>query len=289
MRIAVTGSAGRVGRQLVRAARARGHDVLALARPEFDILDPDQLGALPGWAPNVVVNAAAWTDVDGCTRDPSRAMRVNGEAPGPLAAESARIGALTVQLSTNQVFDGAAIEPYTEDAPPSPINAYGESKAAGERAVAKNNRRHLIVRTAWIYGPGKPDFPTKIREAARRATAAGEALRIVDDEFGNPTPAAGLAEAMVLAMERVIASGGPTILHLAGEPAASRYEWAVEILRADGTPARVERISRKDYARPSNTPERAVLSTALSRSLGIPPLAWRESKTDLVARTAPAE
>ncbi len=186
-RTAITGAVGQLGTELVRAFAAAGDEVLALARPEFDITRPADLKRLTAWRPDVVVNSAAWTDVDGCARDPERAMRINGEAAGAVAAAGAAAGALSVQISTNEVFDGELDRPYAEDDEPSPINPYGASKLAGERAVATANPRHLIVRTAWLFGPRGTNFVTKILAAAERARAAGEPLRVVDDEWGNPT------------------------------------------------------------------------------------------------------
>ncbi len=154
-RTAITGAAGQLGSELVRAFAAAGDEVLALARPEFDISRPADLDQLTAWRPDVVVNSAAWTDVDGCARDPERAMRINGEAAGAVAAAGAAAGALSVQISTNEVFDGELGRPYAEDDEPSPINPYGASKLAGEGAVASGqsaapHRPHrLAVRPWW--------------------------------------------------------------------------------------------------------------------------------------------
>jgi dTDP-4-dehydrorhamnose reductase len=276
LRVAIVGSGGRLGRQVESISRAAGHETLALTKPEFDLLNPAHLAEIAEWRPDVVINAAAWTDVDGCARDPERAMLINGSAAGALAAIAAGIGSLSVQISTNEVFDGEANEPYLEGAPLNPINPYGLSKAAGEEAVAAANTRHLIVRTAWVFGPGKPDFPTKIRRAAQDAVEANESLPLVGDEFGNPTWAEALAKAILTAVEHTVDHGGPRVLHLAGQPAASRREWAMEVIRSMPTQPRIQPVSREDWSRASRTPARAVLATELSESIGIAPLDWRE-------------
>ena len=274
-RVAVTGAAGQLGRQVVRAFGADGWKTLRLEHGHGDITSDATITDIKEWRPQVVVNCAAWTDVDGCARDPERAMAINGEAAGRVAEAAAAADAVMVQVSTNEVFDGSTYEPYREDDEPSPINAYGASKLAGERFVAQWAPRHLVVRTAWIFGPGGRNFPGKILEIARRQAAAGEPVRVVADERGNPTWAPDLAEAIRIA---VIAFGdgtlGPGVLHVAGEPPASRFEWAETVLK-EVPGVQLVPISLDQYPRPSRVPPRAVLSTERARSLGIPPSDWR--------------
>jgi dTDP-4-dehydrorhamnose reductase len=289
LRVAIVGSGGRLGRQLDAAARARGYETLPLAKPQFDLLNPRLAADIAAWRPEVVINAAAWTDVEGCARDPERAMLINGSAAGELAAIAAGIGALSVQISTNEVFNGDADQAYQEGAPLSPASPYGVSKAAGEEAVGTANSRHLIIRTAWVFGPGKPDFPTKIRDAALRAVKANEALRVVHDEFGNPTWAHHLAEAILAAVGYKIEHGKPAILHLAGQPAVSRLAWGMEVIRSLPIQPRIVPVSRLDYPRVSRTPPRAVLATELSEALGIAPLDWREPLPAYLATLSDAE
>ena len=154
-RVAITGAGGQLGAELVRAFAAASDEVLALARPDFDITRRGDLERLTAWRPDVVVNSAAWTDVDACARDPERAMGINGEAAGAVARAAAAAGAVIMQISTNEVFDGTLERPYTEADEPNPINPYGASKLAGERAVAGAALRHLVVRSAWLYGDRK--------------------------------------------------------------------------------------------------------------------------------------
>jgi dTDP-4-dehydrorhamnose reductase len=265
-RVAITGAGGHLGAELVRAFTAAGDDVLALARPDFDITRAADLELLAAWRPEVVVNSAAWTDVDGCARDPERAMRINGEAAGAAAATAATAGARIVQISSNEVFDGTLNRPYAEGDEPNPINPYGASKLAGERAVATANPRHLIVRTAWLFGPRGSDFVTKILAAAERARAAGEPLRVVDDEWGNPTWTPWLADAIAaLVSDRRSLDAG--IWHLAGEPPASRRGWAEHVLK--DVEVQILPMKLVDYARPSQPPRRAILDTGRARAMGL--------------------
>jgi dTDP-4-dehydrorhamnose reductase len=272
MRVAVTGAAGQLGSRIVEAARSRGHEVVALARPEFDLTRLADLLRMAAWRPDVVINAAAWTDVDGCATDPDRAMLVNGTAAGAVASAASSVDAVSVQVSTNEVFDGLLERPYTEDDEPNPINPYGMSKRAGEVAVARANPRHLVVRTAWLFG-GASSFPTRITAAAERMVAEGRPLRVVADEVGNPTPVGPLANQIVTIVERPDLDRIGRVLHLAGEPAVSRFDWAAAVLAA--SPVELEPIAQSAYPRPSRAPLRAVLATDLARRHGLPTIDWR--------------
>ncbi len=274
-KIVVTGADGQLGRQLIAAFRQDGWEVAGRGHADLDIAEDGAAEKLTGERPNIVINAAAWTDVDGCARDPDRAMQINGIAAGRIAEAAAAGGALSVQISTNEVFDGTATHAYREDDEPNPINPYGASKLAGERAVIAANPRHLIVRTAWIFGPGGRNFPSKIIEAAARQRAAGEPLRVVGDEIGNPTWAPDLANAIRSAVMAQL--GGqltPGALHICGEPPVSRLGWAEQIL-ASMPELTLAPISADAFPRASRTPLRAVLATDKARSLGIGPLDWR--------------
>ena len=274
LRVAITGAGGQLGRQLVNVLTAADLDVIPLSRTELDITEPSSVAALQRWNPRVVINAAAWTDVDGSARDPQRAMAVNGTAAGELARAGAAIGALSVQVSTNEVFDGSAAVPYRETDVPHPINPYGDSKLAGEELVASANPEHLIVRTAWIFGRGGRNFPSRILEVARREAAAGRPLRVVDDEFGNPTWAPDLARGIWRGVQlRLEGAARISLIHIAGEPPVSRYGWAQRIVERMPEVS-LEAISSDEYPRPARVPRRAVLSTETARSMGISPSDW---------------
>ena len=275
-RVVITGATGQLGRQLVRAYEGAGHEVQGLGRTEFDIADPSRDELIVAFAPDVIVNAAAWTDVDGCARDPDRALLVNGRAAGRVAALATACGALSVQISTNEVFDGLLDRPYRPDDDARPINSYGASKLAGERAVADANPRHLIVRTAWLFGPGGTNFVTKILGAARRAVASGEPLRVVDDEWGNPTWTPDLATAVVTLTD---AFTDAAIVHAAGVPPATRLGWAEVALDAAGLGVPIEPVPLATFERASTPPARAILEP----SGGMPELDWRLTTRAYVA------
>jgi dTDP-4-dehydrorhamnose reductase len=259
-RVAITGGRGQLGHELVAAFRAAGDEVLPLNRPEFDITRTSDLERITVWSPDVVINSAAWTDVDGCARDPERAMAINGVAAGEVAKAAARADALIVQISTNEVFDGSLERPYTEDDTPNPINAYGASKLLGERLVAEATDRYVVVRTAWLFGAHGSNFVTKILTAADRASVAGVPLRIVGDEWGNPTSTTWLATAVRDLVDLALDDGAMLgIRHRAGQPATSRVAWARRILH--GTATRITEIKLDDYRRDSRVPPRATLTT----------------------------
>ena len=279
IRVVITGAAGRLGRQLDIAFRENGDDTVPLTRAEFDLADTAVLDFGP-WAPHVVVNAAAWTDVDGCARDPGRAELMNGRGAGRVASAAAAAGALAVQVSTNEVFDGGRQRPYVEDDQPAPINAYGASKLLGEQLTAAATHRHLIVRTAWLFGPGGANFVTKILAAADRARDAGEPLRVVSDEWGNPTATPWLAGTLVSLVHDALEDERHLgIHHRAGEPSTSRAGWAGRILAGMGM--EIEEVSSGAYERPSQVPPRAVLGT--SRHADETPHDWRSATDTLVA------
>ncbi len=287
MRVAVTGSTGRLGSALVRAladAPFTGPSgPLAWTRAELDLDAPDGVdGALDRDRPEVVVHAAAWTDVDGCARDPDLAMRRNGMATGHLAIACAQRGIDLLVISTNEVFDGTRTDrrPYSPDEDVSPANPYGASKAAAEdvaKAAYVNRRGTVgIVRTAWLYGPPGPDFPRKIADAARRSAKEGETLRVVGDEWGTPTYAADLADAIVdlLAEDSI---GG--IHHLVAAGVASRADWARDVIVRLGIEVAIGEIPGSTWQRASTPPAWGVLAPTPLPS-GEPIRPWQQAMAD---------
>lgn len=261
MNIAVTGASGQVGTELSRELTTRGHRVTRLVRPNFTLEAP----ALPAGV-DMVFHAAAWTDVDGCARDPDRANLLNGVAAGQLARLARAQGLGFLHISTNEVFDGSRLPAYRESDEPVPINPYGASKLLGEQLVRDKHPDAIVVRTAWVFG-GPRSFPTKIVTAAREARERGERVSVVEDEIGNPTPAATLAR-RICAVALGAVPRAPLLIHLAGDPPISRFGWAEEILRdADLPPPRPIRLAT--YRRDSAPPPHAVLDTSLARSLGL--------------------
>jgi dTDP-4-dehydrorhamnose reductase len=268
VRVAVTGAGGRLGRALFQALADAPFTGLsgpiAWTRADFDLDNPGGIDALLDRdRPEAVVNAAAWTDVDGCARDPELAIRRNGEAVAVLAAATASLGIDLVQISTNEVFDGRRTDEqgYRPDDPTSPINPYGASKLAGEVAAASAYvaaRAQLgIVRTAWLYGPPGNDFPAKILAAAGRAREAGERLRVVGDEFGSPTFTHDVAEAV----SELLGSGDVGGLHhVVNGGVASRADWARELFRQAGLDVEIEEVPASTWERASTPPAWGVLA-----------------------------
>ena len=268
MRVAVTGAGGRLGGALVRALAdapftgLRGP--LAWPRATFDLDAPDGVGdVLDRDRPEVVVPAAAWTDVDGCARDPELAMRRNGTATGVLARACAARGVDLVVISTNEVFDGRRTDGrgYTPADEPAPANPYGASKLAAETAARDAfapgaTGRFGVVRTAWLFGPGAPDFPVKILAAADRAAAAGEPLRVVGDEWGCPTYVADVAEALV---ELLAADAPGGIHHVVNGHFATRADWARYVVARAGLQVEVVDIPAATWDRASTPPRWGVL------------------------------
>lgn len=265
MRVAVTGAGGRLGTALRRelAGRPFAETVLAWDLPEHDLDDPRSAERLVRRdSPDIVVHAGAWTDVDGCALQPELAMRRNGTATGELARACAASGASLITISTNEVFDGRRTDgvPYAPDDEPNPINPYGASKLAGEREAAAAFgeaavERLGIVRTAWLFGPGAPDFPTKILAAARLAAATGEPLKAVADEWGNPTYTVDLARAIVRLVESVRFTG----IHHVVSNSASRADWVRDVVARAGLRINVVEVPASTWPRPSTPPRWGVL------------------------------
>ncbi len=267
MRVAITGIRGQLGSALEKALA--GHTVFGLDLPEHDITDPGLRETLRALAPEVVIHTAGYTDVDGCARDPERALRVNALGTQNVALACQEVGAILFYISTNEVFPGDRTEPYLEYDPPRPINPYGYSKWVGERYVEQICSRFYIVRTSWLFG-GRRSFVTKI---LARSKEEGE-LVVVNDEFGCPTYAPDLAEALV----RLLESGRFGIYHLVNEGVCSRYEFAREILRLAGKEhLPIRPIPLAEFRRDSTPPPRAVLRNFAAAALGICLRPWTEA------------
>jgi dTDP-4-dehydrorhamnose reductase len=270
MRVAVTGAQGRLGRALISAlgdAPFTGPaGPIAWTRRDFDLDAPESIGdLLDRDRPEVVVHTAAWTDVDGCARDPELAMRRNGIATGVLAQAAAERGTDLVAISTNEVFDGRppGNSPglgYRPSDAPDPINPYGRSKLAGERyAEAAYDRSGValgLVRTAWLFGPPGGDYPAKILAAAERAMASGEPLRLVADEAGSPTYTHDLAEGIVELLAENAVTG---VHHIVNTGVASRKDMAEEVFRQAGISVPTVMIMAADWSRLSTPPIWGVL------------------------------
>lgn len=290
MRVAVTGAGGRLGRALIAALEespaAGPGGPIPWARAEFDLDDPGRPGErLDRARIEAVIHAAAWTDVDGCARDPALALKRNAAAVDVLARACAERGLHLVLVSTNEVFDGTRTDGrgYRPDDPVSPPNPYGASKLAGERAATAAYETASgdldVVRSSWLFGPGAPDFPTKILGAAERARAAGEPVRLVADEWSSPTYVADLAEALVgLVVDRP--SGPAAIHHVVNAGVASRADWAREVFRLGGiTDVTTVDVPLTTWPRPSTPPRWGVLEPTELPG-GEPLRSWQEAMAD---------
>lgn len=269
MRVAVTGAGGRLGRAVVAALEdapfTGPFGPIAWTRAIWDLDAPDGIGRLiERDRPEAIVHCAAWTDVDGCARDPELALRRNGDATGVLARAAAERGIDLVVVSTNEVFDGRRTDGagYRADDPTAPINPYGASKLAGETAAreayagATAGGALGIARTAWLYGPPGNDFPSKILAAAERSQAAGEPLKLVADEIGSPTYTLDVADAIVELLGAAEVEGTH---HLVNTGHASRAEWARELLRQGRVDVATEDVPASTWPRASTPPAWAVL------------------------------
>ena len=296
--VAVTGARGRLGRALLEALTAQGRDVVAWIRPEYNLEDAASAERLMARdRPALVFHAAAWTDVDGCTLDPARAARLNGQATADLARACAAGGASLVYVSTNAVFDGRREDGhgYREDDATAPANAYGESKLAGERAVqdaypdgaaggaAGGAAAAWIARVSWLFGAPGGDFPEKVLAAADHLDP-GEALAMVADETGRPTYSRDLA-AVLIDLPRF---AQPGVIHLANAGQATRYEWAEQVLRRCRPGVALAPVSHADYERAAAVPRWAVLDTSRSEGLGIAMRPWTEALSEYLDETCPA-
>ena len=277
MRWLVTGASGMLGRDLVDVLGAAGEEVTAVTRSDLDVTDAAAVAAaVPGH--EVVVNAAAWTDVDGAEEHEADATRVNGLAPQLLAAACAAEGARLVHVSTDYVFDGSADHPYAEDAPLAPRSAYGRSKAAGEAAVRTLlPGSAYLLRTAWLYGQHGGNF---VRTMAR-LEGERDTVDVVDDQVGQPTWSLELARGV----HRLVAADAPPGTYHA--TAAGQTSWfglaraVFEELGAD--PNRVRPTTTDRFPRPAPRPAYSVLSHGSWARAGVAPLGdWRTMLHDAV-------
>ena len=272
MRVLLAGRNGQVGWELARLLPPA--ELIATGRAELDLADQAAIRRVVREAkPQLIVNAAAYTAVDKAEAEPDLAMRINGIAPGVLAEEAKRLGALLVHYSTDYVFDGTKSTAYVEDDAPNPHSVYGRSKLAGERAVQASGCRHLILRTSWVYGPRGKNFFLTIAAKAR----AGERLRVVDDQRGVPTTSAFLAE-RTLALIARDASG---LLHLVPAGETTWYGFAREIVQLTGSRSEVQPIKTGEFPAAARRPANSVLDNRRGAAiLGEPPH-WRELLDDV--------
>ncbi|MBE0500015.1 MAG: dTDP-4-dehydrorhamnose reductase [Desulfuromonadales bacterium] len=264
-KIVVIGANGMLAQKVIEAADSAAK-VICLDLPEFDITDRVAvLHTIEELCPDVIINCAAYTQVDKCETEEALAFRVNGEGPGFLAEAAKECDAVLVHISTDYVFAGDSGTPYREDDPVGPLSVYGRSKLKGERAIiASGLLRYFILRTSWLYGPGGPNFvETVLRLAAER-----EELRIVSDQIGSPTYTGDLARAIFALLQKSDDGRGSIygIYHFSGDGACSWYDFASVIVaraQAAGIPLRVKTITpitTADYPLPAIRPAYSVFN-----------------------------
>lgn len=267
----VTGAGGMVGTDLTEELLSRGEDVIAVAKSDLDITE----SRLVEWfvrekRPTIIVNCAGYTRVDDAEANEKVAMAINGSAVELLANAANKVDALLVQLSTDFVFDGSKRSPYEINDPTAPLSAYGRSKLLGEFA-ASHASRHLVIRTAWLFGTNGSNFVEAIRNQIRKGT---NPLRVVNDQRGRPTYTPHLANAIIRLVRNDDARG---MVHYADENEATWYDFACAIVEELRVNTKVVPVSTDEFPRPARRPAYSVLSTErYERLTGVKPDWWRE-------------
>lgn len=279
-RVAVLGCKGMLGRALGEELVRQDVKPLLLDLPAFDIAEPQSVRWLFGSVkPDVVVNAAGYTNVDGAESEAEPAERANVTGPRLLAEATAESGCVLVHVSTDYVFDGTKREPYTERDQPSPKGVYARTKFEGERAVRRSGARHLIVRTAWLYAPWGRNFVLAILGKAKE----GEPLRVVGDQQGSPTYAPDLACAIL----DLVAGEAEGTVNVVNSGATTWFDLAAEAVKLAGLRVAMTRVTTEDYPRLALRPAYSVLSTAKFEKLTARPLRpWQEALAECVKRIA---
>lgn len=262
-KVLILGAKGMLGQDLTalmqgRCAQGLGRfgvlEISAIDIEELDITDAERVGLyVRQERPDLIINCAAHTDVDGCETERDRAFAVNADGAGNLANAAREVGALLTHISTDFIFGGTKHQPYLEDDAPDPLSIYGQSKLAGEQAVQKSGCDYLIVRTAWLYGKHGKNFVHTILDLGRKRCE----LKVVDDQWGSPTWTVDLAEAI----RRLLEAGARGVFHASGGGYCSWYEFACEILKQAGINVSVKSVKSAEMPRPARRPAWSVLGT----------------------------
>ena len=289
MKILLIGTTGQVGSELQQILPTIG-EVISLNRSELDLSDREQIyQQISKNRPSIIVNAAAYTAVDKSETEPEMAMAINAHAPKAIAIAARDIGAKVLHISTDYVFNGQNHTPYTETDPTLPLGVYGRSKLLGEQGVRENCDRHIILRTAWVYGSrGHGNFvKTMLRLGAER-----EELKVVADQIGSPTWSYDIAEAIANLLSKSIEN--PSVngtYHFSNSGVASWYDLAVATFieaKQLGFSLKIDRvlpISSAEFPTPTQRPHYSVLSKAkIVKTLGVYPPHWRESLKQMLAQ-----
>jgi dTDP-4-dehydrorhamnose reductase len=263
IQLALVGANGMLA-QMVKMLAPADYAITCLARPDFDISDRSNVfSVLTCIQPDVIVNCAAFTNVDGCETNEEQAFRINGAGPGYLAVAALELGSTLVHISTDYVFPGDKMEPYMEGDPTGPVSAYGRSKLAGEQAIVSSGlTNYFILRTSWLYGPGGNNFVETILRLARDR----EELRIVADQQGSPTYTEDLARAIFSLLATTKESPSYGLYHFSNNGSCTWYEFAdsiVNLARSNNLPVKVGSlcpIRTEEYPLPAKRPAYSVFS-----------------------------
>jgi dTDP-4-dehydrorhamnose reductase len=273
----VTGAKGMLGRDLVPVLSER-HQVDGVDIEDFDLTDPGSVAHMVSRKPELVMHLAAMTNVDGCEREPERALLVNGRGTRQVALACRELAVPMLYISTDFVFDGAKGEPYREDDRPNPLGHYGRSKLAGEEAVRELLDRYYIVRISWLFGRHGKNFVSTILNRARES---GE-VRVVNDQTGSPTYAPDLSQALAKLAE----SGRYGTYHITNSGTCTWHAFASEAVRLSGVKAKVIPISSKEFPTPTRRPVYSVLGNYnWIRDFGRPLRSWPEALADYIKST----
>jgi dTDP-4-dehydrorhamnose reductase len=275
MKLLVTGAAGMLGRDVMLAAGKAGHEVVGYGRAELDVTDPTQLGRrFELERPDVAINCAAWTDVDGAEEAEEAAFAVNGRGAGNVAAAAAKVEARIVHVSTDYVFDGAKGAAYVESDQPAPLSAYGRTKLAGEEAVAAANKRHFIVRSAGLFGVGGRNFVGTMLQLAEDRSE----VTVVRDQVGSPTYTWHLAYGIVRLIEGIEYG----IHHMAASGQCSWYEFAREIYEQAHVECRVLSITSEEFGAAAPRPAFSALTSQREHAIRLP--SWQDGLAGYLAQ-----
>jgi len=264
MRILITGPTGQFGRELIRVLDEEA--LLLLTHKDIDIRDPKLIQRIVELKPDIIIHAAAYTDVDGCERDPESAFQINTLGTRHVVLGAEKVGAKLVYISTDYVFNGEKRVPYVESDDTCPINVYGRSKLGGEDLVRACSVPWTIVRTAWVYGKGRKNFITNVLEWAKDLPV----LKLVEDKRGSPTYAKDLA----FAVRHVIRVGASGTYHAAGHGACTWYEYGKLILKLLNIKKKVVPIAFNELNRLARRPNYSVLSCEKLKKSGFEMRSW---------------
>jgi dTDP-4-dehydrorhamnose reductase len=275
LKLVVTGAAGMLGRDVMLAAGNAGHDVVGYGRAELDVTDPAALERkFDLERPDVVINCAAWTDVDGAEDAEEAAFAINGSGAGHVAAAAAKLKAAVLHVSTDYVFDGAKGAPYVESDQPAPLSAYGRTKLAGEEAVVAANKRHFIVRSAGLFGVGGRNFVETMLQLAEDRNE----VTVVRDQVGSPTYTWHLAYGIVRLIEGIEYG----IHHMAASGQCSWYEFAREIFEQASVECRVLSITSEEFGAAAPRPAFSALVSQREHAIRLP--AWQDGLAGYLAQ-----